>query len=133
MSTAPDAFPCSQEPDLWHSPGSAEREQARQRCGYCPFILPCREAGREGREYGIWGGEGEAERAKVGREPRGWRRAQRVPGRFGPPPQPCGTQTAWIRHRRAGEEPCAPCTVAHEEHLAHERRLRTLRRAPRAA
>lgn len=47
-----------------------EREAVcRKVCARCPLIDPCREAARSGREWGFWGGEGEAERAAAGYPP----------------------------------------------------------------
>jgi len=30
--------------------------------------------------------------------------------------KPCGTNAAWMRHRRAGEKPCEPCRNANNEY-----------------
>lgn len=43
---------------------------ARAYCQVCPVAEPCREAGREGRENGVWGDENEEERASFGYMPR---------------------------------------------------------------
>lgn len=49
----------------------ARREtQAKRVCATCPVRIHCRDAGREGREHGVWGGETEAERAALGFLPR---------------------------------------------------------------
>lgn len=55
-------------------PKLSERPQARLRreslaltmCRVCPVSSECREFGRENREYGFWGGEGEIERHLAG-------------------------------------------------------------------
>jgi hypothetical protein len=31
-----------------------------------------------------------------------------------PPLKPCGTNAAYARHRKRGEDPCGPCTKAHD-------------------
>lgn len=36
-------------------------------CAACPVREPCRAAGREGREFGVWGAETEVDRARAGR------------------------------------------------------------------
>lgn len=38
--------------------------------------------------------------------------------------EPCGTEAAYVRHRRAGEDPCPACKDAH---AANRRAVRTLR------
>ncbi len=43
---------------------------ARSYCNVCPVQEPCREAGRDGRENGLWGNENEEERAALGYAPR---------------------------------------------------------------
>ena len=43
---------------------------ARSYCAVCPVAEPCREAGRHGRENGLWGNENEEERAAMGYAPR---------------------------------------------------------------
>lgn len=43
---------------------------ARAYCKVCPVADPCRDAGREGRENGVWGDENEEERASFGYMPR---------------------------------------------------------------
>lgn len=43
---------------------------ARSYCQVCPVAEPCREAGRDGRENGLWGDENEEERAAMGYAPR---------------------------------------------------------------
>jgi hypothetical protein len=49
---------------------------------------------------------------------RRWRASQGArtgqPGR--PVTQPCGTQAAYKRHQRKGEEPCDPCRLAWAEY-----------------
>lgn len=55
-------------------PKSAERPQARQRreaeakvfCAQCPVKIECRDHARNSGEYGIWGGESEMDREKLG-------------------------------------------------------------------
>lgn len=39
--------------------------------------------------------------------------------------EPCGTRAAYVRHRRAGEDPCAACKDAHAAGRRGERALRT--------
>lgn len=56
-----------------------ERADARARreleafalCNTCTVRIPCRDAGRRNHENGIWGGEGEVDRALAGYPPRG--------------------------------------------------------------
>lgn len=37
---------------------------------------------------------------------------------------PCGTDAAYIRHRRKGEKPCVACTQAHSSRVALDREKR---------
>ncbi|MEU8567128.1 WhiB family transcriptional regulator [Streptomyces pathocidini] len=73
LNVAEDPLPCSHEPDLWYADDASSRARACAKCAQCPFWESCRAAGREGREYGIWGGEDEAGRAAAGCAPKGWR------------------------------------------------------------
>jgi WhiB family transcriptional regulator, redox-sensing transcriptional regulator len=61
--------------------GRAQRvEQARRICHVCPVMLVCRAHARVHREYGLWGGETEEERAAAGSGPPGssrWIRRRR--------------------------------------------------------
>lgn len=43
---------------------------ARAYCACCTVAEQCREAGREGREHGLWGGENDEQRAMAGSGPR---------------------------------------------------------------
>ena len=43
---------------------------ARSYCACCPVIDECRDAGRSGREHGLWGGEDDEQRAAAGFGPR---------------------------------------------------------------
>jgi WhiB family redox-sensing transcriptional regulator len=64
---------CRGRAELFFAP-HAERPQARVRreaaarqlCGSCPVLVPCRSFARANREYGFWGGESEDERAAAG-------------------------------------------------------------------
>lgn len=33
-----------------------------------------------------------------------------------PPPSPCGTNAAYLRHLKYGEDPCRPCADAYKQH-----------------
>lgn len=43
---------------------------ARAYCACCTVAEQCREAGRSGREHGLWGGENDEQRAEAGYGPR---------------------------------------------------------------
>ena len=43
---------------------------ARAYCACCPVAGECRDAGRDGREHGLWGGENDEQRAAEGFGPR---------------------------------------------------------------
>lgn len=56
--------------------------------------------------WGVWGGCSERDRRRL-RERLG------LPDRVDRAVEPCGTDAAYERHRRHGEEPCGPCREAH--------------------
>ena len=68
---------CTDRGALFFGP-PRERPEARARregaaiaiCAACPVRVPCRQAGRDRREHGVWGGETEEERALAGFAPR---------------------------------------------------------------
>lgn len=67
------AVPCAGRTDLFFAP-PGERPEARVRreaaarrlCRDCPAAEPCRAEARRNREFGVWGGESEEERARAG-------------------------------------------------------------------
>ncbi|MEV4506084.1 WhiB family transcriptional regulator [Streptomyces klenkii] len=71
--------PCLKEdPELWYSDAAVAQHAARELCETCPLTVPCREAGRQGREFGIWGGESTIERARLGYAPVGYHANHRL-------------------------------------------------------
>jgi WhiB family redox-sensing transcriptional regulator len=52
-------------------PGRRARREALARayCAVCPVVDQCRQAGRDGREFGMWGSETEEDRARLGFPP----------------------------------------------------------------
>lgn len=72
----PVIVPCSARPYLFHPPGDAfsnsnspgrtRISEARALCATCPVRISCRDWARETGEFGIWGGETDAERANAG-------------------------------------------------------------------
>ncbi len=68
---------CKGKTDLFFSPAGERPSKRRKRetlarsyCLVCPVAEPCREAGRDGRENGLWGDENEEERAAMGYAPK---------------------------------------------------------------
>lgn len=125
-TAAPDRFPCSASPELFHAPDGQHSHTAPYKrrvaaakaiCARCPVRLACRDEGRELHATGIWGGEDDEERTKAGAKPR----KTRVPA-------PCGTEGGAKRHRRYKQIVCAPCLEA--ESAAN--RERVAKRAARA-
>lgn len=45
---------------------------------------------------------------------------------------PCGTASAYVRHRRRGETPCEPCVLAHRAYRSERQAARTAARASTA-
>ncbi|MFE0490179.1 WhiB family transcriptional regulator [Streptomyces griseoaurantiacus] len=102
---APKPFPCASRPGWFDTGKTRDTKVARKAlriCDTCPAIEACRKAGREGREWGIWGGETQPERwAYLGIE--------------SPLPAPrCGTEAGYRRHLDLGQE-CKACRAAHQE------------------
>lgn len=90
-----------------------ELARAQSICRECPVRPEClRHAIYAREQYGIWGG--------VSMETY-WRR-RRGSAAGGRPVAPCGTQSAWERHRKRHEKVDEFCAEAHEEHLAAQRR-----------
>lgn len=97
-------FPCSVKPELFDTGKGRDTKAARKAlriCDTCPAMLACRRAGREGREFGIWGGETQPERFAA----LGITEADLLP-------PDCGNEMAYRRHLEAGEE-CETCREAH--------------------
>lgn len=105
--------PCAEEPELFHHPddGPGQRgapladriTKAKDRCLDCPLMLDCRQWARDHREFGIWGGEDDDERAEAGYAPRLQLTSKRPP---------CGTDAGAAAHRRALETVCPACAEA---------------------
>lgn len=57
--------PCTADPDLWFSTEPGALPLTRRICNGCPVQDPCREAGRDLNEYGVWGGETRAGRERA--------------------------------------------------------------------
>jgi len=67
---------CKGKTDIFFGPAGERPSKRRKRetlarsyCKVCPVADPCREAGRAGRENGVWGDEDEEERARAGWTP----------------------------------------------------------------
>lgn len=62
----------SDEPNLWHAVGrdaqaQADTEFAKEICGRCPSLLPCRQWAIDRGEEGVWGGLDDDERRAIKR------------------------------------------------------------------
>ncbi|PPS89511.1 WhiB family transcriptional regulator [Streptomyces sp. MH60] len=116
------AFPCAAKPHLFGSGKGRSVKAVREAlriCANCPVQPACRRAGREGHEFGIWGGETEPERfAYLG-----------ITEEDILPPE-CGTEKASRRHRELGEE-CEECTLADEKRQEAEDEAAAERRRKR--
>ncbi|WP_069743063.1 WhiB family transcriptional regulator [Streptomyces sp. EN23] len=111
---------CSTAPndDLWF-PEATDKATARAAitvCLSCPVLLLCRQAaadeergdGKQSR-YGIRGGLTPVQRWVADSH------TQAGKGKGGRRLAPCGTNAAYDRHVRSGEQPCDPCRRAHNE------------------
>jgi hypothetical protein len=100
------AFPCAAKPQLFGSGKGRSVKAVREAlriCATCPVQPACRRAGRDGREFGIWGGETEPER---------WAALDITEDDA--LPQTCGTEAALSRHKSLGET-CEQCNEAQQE------------------
>ncbi|QVQ51324.1 hypothetical protein J4H86_21280 [Spiractinospora alimapuensis] len=98
------------DPDLWtraqsiHAPDAIE---AARLCLGCPLLAACRAWAGDARPAGtvaggvMWRAAGPPQQPRP--EPRTRARSGLVP---------CGTTSAYRRHRRRGEKPCADCRAA---------------------
>lgn len=88
MTPRPEWFDeaiCKGQTDLFYQDYN-ERPQARIKreqkalaiCRQCPVIAQCRQYGRDNGEYGIWGGETEDERYRLGYISRGSKKTKKV-------------------------------------------------------
>lgn len=125
---------CSTTPDddLWFAEPSdkATTHDAITVCLACPVVLLCRQAaadeergdGKQSR-YGIRGGLTPVQRWAA--DPH----TQAGKGKGGRRLAPCGTNAAYDRHTRNGEQPCDPCRRAHNERNVQVRAESRHRRA----
>jgi WhiB family redox-sensing transcriptional regulator len=96
-------------------------KKVRETCASCPVRQKCYTFAKTNLERGYWGGFGETERRLAAKESRNvgigpW-------ASNGKRLQPCGTDAAHRRHRKAGETPCQPCIDAYRK-IARERKAR---------
>lgn len=104
-----DAACREEDPETWFPIGTTgeallQIEEAKAVCRRCPVMEACGEWALTTRQdAGVWGGMSEAERRSI-RKRRG--RAPR-------PLAPCGTDAAYRRHIKRGEEVHPECLAAH--------------------
>ncbi|MFC8282902.1 WhiB family transcriptional regulator [Streptomyces cyaneofuscatus] len=118
--------------ELWFPEPSdkATTRDAITACLLCPVLLLCRQAalteeqglGKVSR-HGIRGGLTPAQRHAADTSTRA------AQGKSGRQLAPCGTDAAYDRHRRNGEQPCDPCRRAHNERNVQVRAETRHRRA----
>lgn len=86
------------DPDLFfpHESDAVGQAAAEAICGTCPVQAECGNYARQHRvTHGVWAG---TRRDRI--TPTNHKRL------------PCGTEAAFKRHQRAGEDPCTPCREA---------------------
>lgn len=108
-------LPCTTAPALFDSLGGPDDPtviEAKALCKGCPMIFMCRQRGRDGQEWGVWGGESHIER-------------NRVLGLSNEEQPECGTYAALMLHRGLGEK----CEVCQEARRERERAYDAKRRA----
>lgn len=57
------------DPGWWFPATKGQAAAAKRVCQRCELVIPCREWGRTQREWGVWGGESEWDRRKLGITP----------------------------------------------------------------
>lgn len=62
-----DEAACKGRTTLFYSYELADELAAKALCAECPVNEPCRDNARQLREFGVWGGESEVDRARSGR------------------------------------------------------------------
>ncbi|WP_414170663.1 WhiB family transcriptional regulator [Streptoverticillium reticulum] len=58
-SLLPDGFvpPCTADPESWFATDTATIRKVKAICETCPIHERCRQVGRDGNEWGVWGAE----------------------------------------------------------------------------
>lgn len=122
--------PCTGVPGLFFGPdgqrdsspaGRKRVTAAKAVCFTCPIRIACRDEARTSHAHGVWGGESESDRRKVG---------------FAPKPvavpriAACATEAGARRHRREGQPPCIPCLNAEAEANGRRKAARAEERPP---
>lgn len=117
------------DPDLFFPEPSFSAAAAKKVCLACDVRIECLEYAVEHGEHGIWGGLSDNQRMAL--------RRARDPERFsrhtgGQRVAACGTDAAYQRHRRRGEDIDDACQLAHlaanEEAAVKQRETRARRR-----
>ena len=140
----PSTIPClNADPELWHedhtTPKSVERQRmAKEACGRCPARAACLEQAMAdecdengtprpvGMRFSIYGGKDKWDRAELA----GFTVERPTPrASVGRPPAPIvhGTQNGYVRHRKAGEDPCSECRAAKVASATESKRARKAR------
>lgn len=107
-------------PDMWHpDPADVHTRRAAQAiCGTCPVLKECgKHALETGEPDGIWAGLTGAQRSKILGTPARDRQKTTATHLL----QPCGTEAAYRRHLRHGEQPCPACAEANSRGKAKRR------------
>lgn len=93
--------------------GNSNTAEALRICRTCVVATECLDHALTAPEqFGVWGGTTQ------------WERRDMAPARKRPRPPRCGTEAAYARHRRLGEQPCGACMEAN----TRQHRLRYLKR-----
>lgn len=108
---------------LFFSNAEKTIQKAKTICAACPVRKQCLTEGMSaehaGSRYGIYGGLTPTERTQLaGENPK----TGRPPGKRSPRAvlAPCGTDAAYRRHHRYGEEPCPACRAANAERIRRQ-------------
>lgn len=144
------SYPCTTDPRLFDSkppedPDDTEHPdtvKAKEMCVGCPMLFDCRAVARERREWGVWGGESEKDRAYAGypsivpADPdapvvvlKKAALSRRSPiGEDGR--AVCPSVGAYKRHKKKGEDPFScGCAAAYAAFRREERKLKKQERA----
>lgn len=98
--------PCAGKHELFDSREKEDHLEAKKLCDTCPVFAACWDNLQAVRNAP----------AQFGGSPEGTWAGQRFgSSRWTASLKPCGSETAYKRHKRHGEDPCDPCKRAHAD------------------
>jgi WhiB family redox-sensing transcriptional regulator len=121
LSWADDAACRNYDVDEFFTESKTGVAMAKGVCARCPVSAECLDEAlraEDGSRYGIYGGLTGGERDELVRN--GLPKRPRTGG--GKPPAPCGTRSAYDRHKRLGEPVDAACEQSYDDYRRWRRK-----------